>query len=924
MSLKPKSNNTGNMAAPANVWTDNPENHAAAAKLWAVYVSEAEKYDKGLVESWRSDMEGMLIFAGLFSASLTAFLIESYKTLVPDSGDTTVLLLSQISGQLAASANGTAFNFVQRPQFTPPASALICNILWFISLGFSLACALIATLLEQWARDFLHKAEMRSAPVIRARVFSYLYYGLKRFEMHTVVEIIPLLLHASLLLFFAGLVAFLIPVNIFITAIAAAILATVILVYATLTLLPLFHPDCPYRTPLSGGFWQLRKLLQTLLRRRHPISLGFPRDKVMVDSVFRQATTPSDERYSRDGRALIWTLNSLTDDVELEPFIDAIPDVLWRTFERRLLYDGHIYRLIEDPASDLLRRIQDFQQGCYSDIISVEVAKRRKISCYKAIWALGSLSTPENPIQIQMLSRPQFVVEPEVLPHYISAQAIQAWATLCAAKGVLDRTLRHLRTVDQVTAAKQQPNRQTMVQIRSGLAQLRNTHDLRFNRSTLEDSDSADIPPEVLSLAAKSLIDVITGLPLQTLLDYIGDASRSEKIPYRFEPTQALLSPPSGTVISRRALCMVQVQLDTVVYDNLERFTSAPEHIWLDGAFCKIVSYWDPQESGGTLPWAVVDYLTGRRFALAVSQALRSIPSNGWRRLPETILHGPADTPRQFDDLYPNGRKDSLTTRLTVVWTLCRDFDDPVLGSGLVSIDLSTWKAILAAVSQTEHQYFTYSVIAMVKRAVLRYLEREIATLSEEDLALRFNEPVLLPEASSLEMLIPYATEEHQAGMRTGLMRRYTEEGLDTLTEFLQQCRLTPLLRKSAQTMKIVGGFLPQSAIHPERQLRFATAVKELFAGGDPTLLQEFPTLTIWQPYSPTNNAGLDAYPWLNDFQAREILQETFRTYLRKAAPESRLFAQIHEIVTQLDALHSSGRDQPVDETQSSSSQVIS
>jgi hypothetical protein len=35
---------------------------AVAAKLWAIYVSEAEKYDRGLVESWKSDMEGILIF----------------------------------------------------------------------------------------------------------------------------------------------------------------------------------------------------------------------------------------------------------------------------------------------------------------------------------------------------------------------------------------------------------------------------------------------------------------------------------------------------------------------------------------------------------------------------------------------------------------------------------------------------------------------------------------------------------------------------------------------------------------------------------------------------------------------------------------------------------------------------------------------
>ncbi|KAJ7128769.1 hypothetical protein C8R43DRAFT_1210171, partial [Mycena crocata] len=96
-------------------------------KLWAVYVSEAEKYDKGLVESWKSDMEGILIFAGLFSASLTAFLIESYKTLIPDPADKTVDLLARISQQLAASSNGTTFTAPLSPPFAPLVSSLVCN-----------------------------------------------------------------------------------------------------------------------------------------------------------------------------------------------------------------------------------------------------------------------------------------------------------------------------------------------------------------------------------------------------------------------------------------------------------------------------------------------------------------------------------------------------------------------------------------------------------------------------------------------------------------------------------------------------------------------------------------------------------------------------------------------------------------------------
>jgi hypothetical protein len=40
----------------------NSGNEAYSAKLWAVYVSEAEKYDRALVETWRSNMDGMLIY----------------------------------------------------------------------------------------------------------------------------------------------------------------------------------------------------------------------------------------------------------------------------------------------------------------------------------------------------------------------------------------------------------------------------------------------------------------------------------------------------------------------------------------------------------------------------------------------------------------------------------------------------------------------------------------------------------------------------------------------------------------------------------------------------------------------------------------------------------------------------------------------
>ncbi|KAJ7199357.1 hypothetical protein GGX14DRAFT_308063, partial [Mycena pura] len=224
----------------------------------SIYVAEAERYDAALVESWKADMEGMLIFSGLFSASLTAFLIESYRTLRPDSGDLTVAAILQVSHQLAAMATSSGSTsgchgvIGQAPiPFKPTTESLLCNALWFISLSLSLTCALLATLVEQWAREFLHKTEMQPSPVRRARIFSFLYLGLKRFRMHTIVDMIPFLLHASLLLFFAGLIAFLLPVNHLMMYLMCIMLFAFLLLYTVFTVLPVVRLNSPYRTPLS-------------------------------------------------------------------------------------------------------------------------------------------------------------------------------------------------------------------------------------------------------------------------------------------------------------------------------------------------------------------------------------------------------------------------------------------------------------------------------------------------------------------------------------------------------------------------------------------------------------------------------------------------------------------------------------------------
>ncbi|KAI9457984.1 hypothetical protein BJY52DRAFT_1170420, partial [Lactarius psammicola] len=226
---------------PASQTADNPgpavqrdENHGDSSDgLWSIYLTEAEKQDNEVTESWKGDTEGILVFTGLFSATVAAFIIESYKLLSPNSGDTTNALLAQISGQLVNISNGTPLTDpVCHSNRT--ASAVKVNVLWFLSLILSLNCALSATLMQQWARRYRELAQRRGATHRRGRMRAYIFDGLNRFGMAQAVATMPRLLHISVFLFFAGLIEFLFPIY---TTVAYATLGCIVafaLAYAIL------------------------------------------------------------------------------------------------------------------------------------------------------------------------------------------------------------------------------------------------------------------------------------------------------------------------------------------------------------------------------------------------------------------------------------------------------------------------------------------------------------------------------------------------------------------------------------------------------------------------------------------------------------------------------------------------------------------
>ena len=143
--------------------------------------------------------------AGLFSAALTGFVIDSKQALKPGPADETIYylrqhstILSQISLQLSSIAPQVSIPSTPPPPFpafNPLGSDVRVNIFWFMALTFSLLAALLAILVQQWVRNYMHVFQRYGDPLKSARLRQYLYDGCRGWHMPMVAKSVPGFLH---------------------------------------------------------------------------------------------------------------------------------------------------------------------------------------------------------------------------------------------------------------------------------------------------------------------------------------------------------------------------------------------------------------------------------------------------------------------------------------------------------------------------------------------------------------------------------------------------------------------------------------------------------------------------------------------------------------------------------------------------------
>jgi hypothetical protein len=197
----------------------------------------------------------------LFSAVLTAFVVESYTSLKPDPSQASLDLLYRISLQLPNSSGLPAL-VPRASDFRPAQSDVWVNALWFVSLVIALISALVAIFVKQWAREYLSWTSVspgRDAVALR----QYRHEAWVRWDVQGWRDVVATLLQLGLVLFFVGLVILLWNLNRAIAGLVTAAAGVGVGCLLVSAVLPVFYSSCPYRTPLS---WAVLRVSQTIFR----------------------------------------------------------------------------------------------------------------------------------------------------------------------------------------------------------------------------------------------------------------------------------------------------------------------------------------------------------------------------------------------------------------------------------------------------------------------------------------------------------------------------------------------------------------------------------------------------------------------------------------------------------------------------------
>lgn len=128
---------------------------------------------------------------------------------------------------------------------------MIVNSFWFAVLVISLSTAFLAILAKQWL--FNLSSGLSAGLEMKGRQPENRRENLRRWKSTPILSSFPILLHISLLLFFAGLLDFLWPINSTVAIVSASLVSATVFIYIVTHVLSLISVTCPFRTSVTSA-----------------------------------------------------------------------------------------------------------------------------------------------------------------------------------------------------------------------------------------------------------------------------------------------------------------------------------------------------------------------------------------------------------------------------------------------------------------------------------------------------------------------------------------------------------------------------------------------------------------------------------------------------------------------------------------------
>ncbi|KAK1233515.1 hypothetical protein PQX77_003326 [Marasmius sp. AFHP31] len=254
---------------PAAYKPETPHIHnlPQTGDCWKECLKKVDESDADRCKGWREDIDTLLVFAGLFSAVVTAFTVESYQWLDTDPEDATAEVLIHIVNHLNLGLNASLPTTLPS-EFGPPASSIRINICWFLSLTISLTAVIIGILCKQWIREHRRSPAKHASHRDTLLLRQMRYQSLQQWGVSGMAHTLPLLLESALVLFFLGVLDLLWSLNTTVAIVVTIEVGLAVLFILATTVLPTlsftaWKPSvpCAYKSPQAWLFYQFTDII---------------------------------------------------------------------------------------------------------------------------------------------------------------------------------------------------------------------------------------------------------------------------------------------------------------------------------------------------------------------------------------------------------------------------------------------------------------------------------------------------------------------------------------------------------------------------------------------------------------------------------------------------------------------------------------